>query len=122
LIEKETTIGVSLFYPVPGLPGFRDLKIFDTLSPTLCCGSSAWPWNNSLSTETLVTAFRIARVINCMHSFDLTDQEHEVITRTIETGSLHTMVKNKGERRVVEVPRQDKELVRMVFSSTAVLI
>jgi hypothetical protein len=57
-----------------------------------------------------------------MHSFDLTDQEHEVINRTIETGSLHTMVKDKGERRVVEVPRQDKELVRMVFSSTAVLI
>jgi len=122
LIEKETIIGVSLFYPVPCLPGFRDLKIFDNLSPTLCCGSSAWPWNNSLSTETLVTAFRIARVINCMHSFDLTDQEHEVITRTIETGSLHTMVKNKGEKRVVEVPRQDKELVRMVFNSTADLI
>jgi hypothetical protein len=57
-----------------------------------------------------------------MHSFDLTDQEHEVITRTVETGSLHTMVKDKGQRRVVEVPRQDKELVRMVFSSTAVLI
>ena len=118
LMKKETAIGISLFYPVPGLPGFRDLKNFDTLSPSLCCGSSAWPWNNSLSTETLITAFRIARMINCMHSFDLTVQEQEVITRTIQTGSLHTVVKVKGQRRVVEVPRQDKELVRMVFNST----
>lgn len=121
LMTKETAIGVSLFYPVPGLPGFRDLKIFDTLSPSLCCGSAAWPWNNSLSTETLTTTFRIARMINCMHSFDLTDQEQEVITRTIQTGSLHTMIKDKGQRRVVEVPRQDRALVRMVFSSAAVL-
>jgi len=115
LTSQPTTIGISLFYPVPGLPGFRDPSLFDSHPPRLCCGSSAYPWNGSLSTETLVTAFRTARIINCMKMNDATPGEREVIARTTGTGSLHTIVKEKGYRRVVEVPHQDRELVRMVF-------
>ena len=54
IAKKPTRCGISLFYPVPGLPGFRDLSLFNRLSPCLCAGSSAYPWNNSLSTQTLI--------------------------------------------------------------------
>jgi hypothetical protein len=81
-----------------------------------CCGSSAYPWNSSLSTGTLVTAFRIARIINCIKSDTRTAEEEEVITRTLSLHRLHTIVKADRERRIIEVPHQDMELVKRVFS------
>ena len=57
-------IGISPFYPVPGIAGFKNKKIFEEKSPILTKGSSFYPWNNSLTTEEMVNAFKIAREIN----------------------------------------------------------
>ncbi len=57
-------IGISPFYPVPGIAGFENKKIFEEKSPILTKGSSFYPWNNSLTTKELIEAFKIARKIN----------------------------------------------------------
>ena len=57
-------IGISPFYPVPGIAGFEDREIFEKKSPILTKGSSFYPWNKSLTTEEMVKAFRIARKTN----------------------------------------------------------
>lgn len=116
LMQLKTTIGISLFYPVPGLPGFTDKSIFDTVPSVRTCGSSAYPWGASLSTNTLITAFRLARIINCMQAPHQSTEERECITKTITRGKLHTIIKEKRTRRVIEVPHQDVELVQMVMN------
>ena len=63
LFNIRTELGISMFYAVPGLSGFEDRTVFR--HPALSAGSSAYPWNRSLTTETLITAFRISRFINC---------------------------------------------------------
>lgn len=65
LHSLPTLTGISLFYPVPGLPGFPPDKM-SSKPPALCAGSSAYPWNSSLSTAQLVTAFRLARFSNLL--------------------------------------------------------
>ncbi len=115
LLSRKTIIGISLFYPVPGIPGFEDRTLFDEISPQRCTGSAAYSWSDSLSTGTLITAFRLARLINLMKSTGQSDEEKAVIERTISTGKLHTVVKERRQRRIVEVPKQDAELVEMVL-------
>ena len=68
-----TRIGISLFYAVPGLPDFSDKSRFDTLSPKLCAGSSAYPWNGSLPTQTMITAFRLSRLCNHLKQVNKTN-------------------------------------------------
>jgi anaerobic magnesium-protoporphyrin IX monomethyl ester cyclase len=115
LQSRATIIGISLFYPVPGLSGFENFSLFDTLPSQLCCGSSAYPWNNSLSTETLVTAFRLARFINLMKNTAKTDEDNELINKILQTRSLHTIIKDKRQRKIIRVSCQDEELVKMVL-------
>jgi len=115
LKQLRTTIGISMFYPVPGIPGFTDKKVFDALPPLLSRGSSAYPWSTSLSTDTLVTAFRLARMINCNLDANQSTEERECIATTIATGKLHTIIKEKKTRRIIEVPVQDVELVQRVM-------
>ncbi|MBN1308687.1 MAG: radical SAM protein [Chitinispirillaceae bacterium] len=119
LLPRATIIGLSLFYPVPGIPGFEDRTIFEKLLPQVCTGASAYPWSRHLTTETLITAFRLARLINLMKTALKSAEETAVIERTISTGRLHTVVKEQGIRRIVEVPKQDAELVGMVVTSPA---
>ncbi|MBN1576991.1 MAG: radical SAM protein [Chitinispirillaceae bacterium] len=114
LLPRTTVIGVSLFYPVPGLAGFENRTMFDTLSPQVFAGASAYPWSKHLTTETLVTAFRLSRLINLKKAAVKSNEEAVVVERTISTGRLHTVVKERGYRRVIEVPRQNAELVEMV--------
>ncbi len=64
LHSLNTTIGISLYYPVPGLVVWQNRDLFLENPPSLCRGSSAWPWNNCLSTKELITAFRLARTSN----------------------------------------------------------
>ena len=59
-------IGISPFYPVPGISGFENREIFAKKSPILTKGSSFYPWNKSLTTEEMVKAFKIARKINLL--------------------------------------------------------
>lgn len=60
----KTSIGISLYYPVPGLADWQDKELFLKIPPFVCCGASAYPWNDSLSTKELITAFRLARTSN----------------------------------------------------------
>ncbi len=64
LHSQNTSIGISLYYPVPGLSAWQSKKLFINQEPSLCRGSSAYPWNKSLSTQELITAFRLARTSN----------------------------------------------------------
>ncbi len=56
-------IGVSPFYAVPGATGFTDKGLFDAIPPSLCKGSSFYPWNECTSDE-LVRIFIKARALN----------------------------------------------------------
>jgi hypothetical protein len=60
----KTSIGISLYYPVPGLADWQDKELFLKIPSFMCCGASAYPWNRSLGTKELVTAFRLARASN----------------------------------------------------------
>lgn len=115
LFKQKTLIGISLFYAVPGICGFEDRSMFDRLAPVLCCGSSAYPWNNSLSTETLISAFRLARIINLSKSQIISSDEKLLLDEIFKTKKLFTILKKKSEISIVEVPNQDHQLVRMVL-------
>ena len=64
----KTSIGISLYYPVPGLADWQDKELFLKIPPFMCCGASAYPWNGSLTTKELITAFRLARTSNYIKS------------------------------------------------------
>lgn len=117
MYRHRTLIGISLFYPVPGIEGYQQKTIFDRLSPILCCGSSAYPWHNSLSTETLITAFRLSRVINLSKSAVLNQDEKDLLDRIFNSGKLFTWRKNRSELLLSEVPNQDKQLVKLFFKN-----
>ncbi len=115
LSDKKTLTGISLFYPVPGISGYEDKTIFDQQSTVLCCGSSAFPWNNSLGTKSLVTAFRLSRVINLSKAQPVDSRDKQLLYKTFCDRKLFTLQKSGGETRIIEVPDQDYELVRLYF-------
>ncbi|MGA2507290.1 MAG: radical SAM protein [Chitinispirillaceae bacterium] len=116
LHNKQTVAGISIFYAVPGLPGFTDFSMFDNSPSFLCLGSVAYPWNKSLSTEAMITAFRLSRYSNLLKNSIRTDQENRLIKMIAEKKELHTIVKNKsGNETIMPVPNQDKELVKLFF-------
>ena len=117
LANKETLIGISMYYPVPGLPGNCDLSAFDHLPSLLCLGSVAFPWNNSLSTETMITAFRLSRYINLLKNSHRSEKENQLLAIIADKKELHTLVREKsGAERLIPVQKQDKELVNLVLS------
>lgn len=116
LLNRKTGIGISMFYAVPGIDGFEEKKIFDRLSPALCAGSSAYPWNDSLSTCTLVTAFRLARFINLCKSEIKSEPEQELIKLATENKRLYTFVKTEAGANLRETINQDYELTELFFN------
>jgi hypothetical protein len=115
LMHRKATIGVSMFYPVPGIAGFENRSFFDGHAPQRCAGASAYPWGGSVDTVTLVTAFRLARFLNLMKSAKKTAEEHILIGKTMHSGRLHTIVKEHGRRKIIEVPLQDTRLTATVL-------
>jgi anaerobic magnesium-protoporphyrin IX monomethyl ester cyclase len=117
LAAAKTTIGISPFYAVPGIAGFTDSSLFITESSSRCLGASCYPWNGSLSTKTLVTAFRLARYINLTKYSNRLEIETQLIDKIDITQSLHTLIREQGTKtvRIVEVEEQDRELVRRFF-------
>lgn len=80
--------GISLFYPVPGIPGFTDRSLFRRPLASRAKGSSAFAWTRSLTTRELVTAFRLSRFITLTATADrIVDP---IVERTLTTGRLHT--------------------------------
>ncbi|MBN2443071.1 MAG: radical SAM protein [Spirochaetales bacterium] len=114
--QKPTLCGISLFYPVPGLPDFQDYSLFPTGSSNKCAGSSAYPWNNSLSTETLVTAFRLSRYGNFLKQDPSTIGEEELLAIIKKNKQLHTIIKEKNKKRIIRVPNTDRELEYLYFN------
>ena len=113
LLKRETLVGISLFYAVPGIYDFEDKSIFEQTSPSLCAGSSAFPWNKSLSTQTLLTAFRLARFVNLLKWKQKNSAEQELISLVINCKKLYTFIKSGSDLKIIEVPNQDYELVKM---------
>ena len=85
--------GISLFYAVPGLAGFPRSR-FTRDSALLCKGSSAYPWNGSLSTKEMVTAFRLSRLVTAATKPD------ELVERCFAERRLFTQRKSRGITRL----------------------
>ncbi len=123
LSRMPTRIGFSPFYAVPGLPGFEERALFDGAPPRLAAGSSLFPWNGSLSTREMVTAFRLCRLANLLKSQTLSPTEKLLVRSCLQTGRLHTLVRASDTRRqdsgaspivgglrAVPVPAMDEDL------------
>ena len=121
-----TLTGISMFYPVPGLPGFPP-ETMSRYPPRLCAGSSAYPWNDSLSTVELITAFRLSRLSNLIKTRQRrilpgenrkaeTEEINRLIERTVKSGRLHTIA--GGE--IIPVPQQDETLVAGFLAAASI--
>ncbi len=117
LAAHPTRLGISLFYPVPGIPDYQNSDFFDTIPPGLCAGSSAFPWNGSLSTAELVTAFRLSRFANLIKSKPVSEMEKALIEKSYKKRRLHTIVKEGKRRSIVPVPNADDEMVKLFFDA-----
>lgn len=126
LHSLPTLTGISMFYPVPGLENFPPEKM-SRISPRLCAGSSAWPWNGSLSTIQLITAFRLSRLSNLIkteqglipgdgRSAGKSTINSKLLTRIRESGRLHSLC----GKTIVELPHQDEGLVSGFLSTASI--
>ncbi|MCL2792843.1 MAG: hypothetical protein FWD87_07105 [Spirochaetaceae bacterium] len=108
--------GISMFYAVPGLLGFNTNQFLDNIVPVLCRGSSAFPWNNTLSTKQLITAFRISRTINFLKKGDdLSGSNDQALRkRILQQKKLFTLT---ADNSIVEPKEVDMEMVEMFFAS-----
>lgn len=122
LAGRPTRIGISMFYPVPGIPDFEDRRGFDNIEPLLCAGSSAYPWNRSMTTGQMITAFRLCRFINLLKSEYRTDADMQMLARIIREKTLYTTVRTGGETSVIAVPDADKDMVDLFFKRAATII
>lgn len=114
LAELPTQVGISMFYPVPGLPGFTDKGMFERGPSALCAGSAAWPWTGSLTSAQLVTAFRLARFVNLGKKEDLSPEERGLVELCRGEKRLYTWVGK--ERRCAPAMGVDEEMVASFFS------
>ncbi len=111
LSEQPATLGISMFYGVPGLPDMSGKPI---LSPYHCLGSAAYPW--FIDTSTLVTAFRLSRLINLIKSSNQSQQEINLIQICLKTGQIHTIVRQDRKDHIVPVEHTNPELAEKVLS------
>lgn len=109
LHKLPTDTGISMFYPVPGLPRFEDRALFGSKPSHLCCGSSAYPWADALTTSEMVTAFRLARFSNFIKG-ENTSMDEPLINRIIREKTLYTY--QGKSRNIVPVPSLDNHLVK----------
>jgi radical SAM superfamily enzyme YgiQ (UPF0313 family) len=123
LAKAPGLAGISLFYPVPGIPGFDPPPDILRRHPGLARGSLAYPWTGSLSAGQLVTAFRLARLVNLMKKPGPAPREEELLGRCFAEKRLFTLrrdggkkqnAEDPGEFRVVPAPA-DRELEKMFF-------
>ncbi len=112
-------VGISFFYPVPGISGFEDRTIFDDKPPILCAGTSAYPWNQSLTTQEMVTAFRLSRWINLIKSKNKTPDDNHLIRKIIEEKKLYTWIKINKRREITAVPNLEEHMVKLFFQKVS---
>ncbi len=85
------------------------------LPPYCCNSSSAYPWNQSLSTSTLITAFRLSRYVNLIKQKVKSDLEHKIVKVIQEKRKLFTFVKTNKSVEIIPVMNSDQELVEEFF-------
>ena len=108
--------GISMFYPVPGIPGFENPDIMRQHHPGLFKGTSAYPWNG-ISANTLLTAFRLSRFINLKKKSLLNSAEKEIIHTIAEKKRLYTL--RRDTELLYPVPGTDSELEGIFFAYSA---
>jgi radical SAM superfamily enzyme YgiQ (UPF0313 family) len=116
LSTLPTLVGISLFYPVPGLPGFDPPPETLHRYPGLARGSFAYPWTGALTTAELVTAFRLARYVNLAKKSGPAADEAALLERTRSTGRLHSLIKKDRSAHIVPVPA-DRNMESLLLSS-----
>jgi radical SAM superfamily enzyme YgiQ (UPF0313 family) len=123
LAKAPGLAGISLFYPVPGISGFDPPPDILRRHPGLARGSLAYPWTGSLRTGQLVTAFRLARLVNLIKKTVPSPQEEELLGRCFAEKRLFTLrrdeegksgAENHGKFRVVPAPA-DKGVEKLFF-------
>lgn len=119
LAKQPTLIGISLFYPVPGIYDFTDKTLFDAGPAVLCAGSSAFPWNQALTTAELVTAFRLSRFVNLLKSENRTETESALIQKIIQDRRLYTLIRKNRTPCIIPVDHADHEMVRLFFENVS---
>jgi hypothetical protein len=115
LAQRPTRVGISMFYPVPGIPDFSDKTRFDRAASNLCAGSSAYPWTGSLTTGQMITAFRLSRLVNLLKSRPRSAPDELLVERIMREKRLYTMVKNGRIREPAPVPNLDEDMVALFF-------
>ncbi len=106
--------GLSLFYPVPGLPGCAAAADHPSV---LSAGSSLYPWGESLSTREMAALFRLSRFINLEKHKHLSHRDKRLLDLIRRDKVLHTYIKGRDEPFEVPDYAADSELVREFFSS-----
>jgi hypothetical protein len=109
---RPTLAGISMFYAVPGIEGFKHI-IPDDQMIARYAGTSAFPWNNSLSTATLLTAFRLSRIVNLIKQPHKSELELSLLAQIKREKKLFTIMKHQKNNNVFYEPDwQDYELVK----------
>ncbi|MBN2652963.1 MAG: radical SAM protein [Spirochaetales bacterium] len=96
-------VGISLFYAVPNLPGFEEMRRFAGKSSHICSGAAAYPWNGSLDSLQMITAFRLARLVNLMKAAGRSALEEELLETILTQRKLFTL--EKGSNAVIPVEK-----------------
>ncbi len=117
LSRQPTLIGISLFYPVPGLPGFRDTRPFFESDSHLCTGSAAFPWSGSLTTAQMITAFRLARFVNFIQKKEYQSHEGDLLTRIKNERKLYTFQRKGRQKWMLRPPGLDKDMEKAFFEN-----
>lgn len=107
LDRLPTQIGISNFYPVPGLPDFTDLTLFLSKPPRLSLGSSVYPWTGALSSSQMITAFRLARWSNYRKE---KGSDNELIRALSDGGRLQTLAGSKKDPKIAPIPFMDNDM------------
>lgn len=130
LRNLPTEVGISLYYPVPGIGGFEDPAAFREVPFQRALGSAAWPWGGGYTTAQLLTAFRLARLTNLMKNQARRERdgvlrqdnpgdeqrlrdEQDLLETVLRTRRLYTMVGKSREIR--EVKWADREMVESLL-------
>lgn len=114
-LGKNIRIGISMFYPVPGILGFEDRNLFLDKSPILLCSSCAYPWNESLTTEDFITLFRLVRIVNFLKLSNTDSHYYDILKKMIRQKRLYTFIKDSNHP--VEVKKYNKDMARLFFET-----
>ncbi len=117
LASVPTRIGISPFYPVPGLPGFTNKEYFLNHPPSLCRGAAFYPWNKTLSTEEMVSAFRLARYVNLLKQKEHTPLEKELLSRIKKEKELYTIVRRHKRNILMKIPFMNNAMTALFFKN-----